>query len=87
MTIKEVEEKTGMTRANIRFYEAQGLIAPQRGENGYRNYSPDDVTQLQRVKLLRTLRFSLDDIQAIREGKQELQDALVQQLSKYSVLL
>ncbi|WP_131026073.1 MerR family DNA-binding transcriptional regulator, partial [Clostridioides difficile] len=26
MTIKEVEEKTGLTRSNIRFYENENLI-------------------------------------------------------------
>ncbi len=30
MTIKEIEELSGMTRANIRFYEKEGLIKPQR---------------------------------------------------------
>ena len=30
MVIKEVEALTGMTRANIRFYEKEGLIAPAR---------------------------------------------------------
>ena len=39
MTIRTVENLSGMTRANIRFYEVEGLIAPQRGENGYRDYS------------------------------------------------
>ena len=38
MTIKEIEDRTGLPRANIRFYESQGLIAPSRGENGYRDY-------------------------------------------------
>lgn len=28
MTIKEVEEKTGLTRSNIRFYENENLIKP-----------------------------------------------------------
>ena len=37
MTIKELEERTGMTRANIRYYEQEGLLAPARKENGYRS--------------------------------------------------
>ena len=35
MTIKEMEEKSGISRTNIRFYEGEGLIHPQRRENGY----------------------------------------------------
>lgn len=30
MTIKEMEVLSGLGRSNIRFYEAQGLLAPQR---------------------------------------------------------
>ena len=37
MTIKEVESRTELVRANIRYYESQGLISPVRRENGYRN--------------------------------------------------
>ena len=36
MTIKELEEAVGMTRANIRFYEQEGLLSPARSANGYR---------------------------------------------------
>ena len=38
MTVKEVEERTGLPRANIRYYESEGLIHPARGQNGYRDY-------------------------------------------------
>ena len=41
--IREVEKLSGMTRADIRFYEAEGLLAPERHGNGYRNYSEDDL--------------------------------------------
>ena len=37
MTIAELERRSGMTRANIRFYEGEGLISPARRENGYRD--------------------------------------------------
>ena len=30
MTIKEVEEKVGIKKANIRYYEEMGLIRPAR---------------------------------------------------------
>ena len=47
MTIKELEERTGMARANIRFYESEGLLSPARQENGYRDYSEEDVKTLE----------------------------------------
>ena len=43
MTIKELEARTGMVRANIRYYEEEGLLAPRRLDNGYRDYSEEDV--------------------------------------------
>ena len=41
MKINQVEELVGITKKNIRFYEEQGLINPERNrDNGYREYSP-----------------------------------------------
>lgn len=34
MTIKELEVRTGMVRANIRYYEEEGLLSPRRLDNG-----------------------------------------------------
>ena len=40
MTIKDVEERTGLSRSNVRFYEKEKLVEPSRNEsNGYRDYS------------------------------------------------
>lgn len=76
MTIKEVEARTGLTRANIRYYEEEGFFAPERGENGYRNYTGRDVDLLLKVKLLRQLGFSLEDIHDLQRGDRDLGSAL-----------
>lgn len=76
MTIKEVEARTGLARANIRYYEEQGFFAPERGENGYRNYTGRDVDLLLKVKLLRQLGFSLEDIRDLQRGDRDLPSAL-----------
>lgn len=76
MTIKEVEARTGLARANIRYYEEQGFFAPERGENGYRNYTGKDVDLLLKVKLLRQLGFSLEDIHDLQRGDRDLASAL-----------
>ena len=49
MNIKEIEERSGLTRANIRYYEQEGLLAPARRENKYRDYSEEDLETLLRV--------------------------------------
>ena len=52
MKIQQVEELVGISKKNIRFYEAEGLLSPGRAENGYRAYGQADVERLQRIKLL-----------------------------------
>lgn len=76
MTIKEMEEKCGMSRANIRFYESEGLIHPQRRENGYREYTPEDARMLRKVRLLRTMDVPLDQVKAVASGERSLMDVL-----------
>ena len=77
MTIKEVEERSNMTRANIRFYEKEGLITPQRDPNGYRNYTEQDVDILKRIRLLRTIHLGLEEIRSLSEKESELTDVLL----------
>lgn len=72
MTIKEIEEASGMQRANIRFYEAEGFLNPEREKNGYRNYTEADLEILKKIKLLRSLHISLEEIKAMHQGEQEL---------------
>ena len=81
MTIREIEELSGMTRANIRFYEKEGLIAPERNSNGYRNYSEEDLSILKRIRLLRTLHLSLEDIKSLSRNEQELSGLLIRHLT------
>lgn len=82
MTIKEIEERSGMTRANIRFYESEGLLSPARRENGYRDYSEKDLEILERIRLLRTLHISLEEIKALHTGEQELTATLEHHLKE-----
>ena len=76
MTIKELENKTGMTRANIRFYESEGLLSPRRLDNGYRDYSEEDARTLEKIRLLRQLQLDLDTIRKVQQGALTLDQAL-----------
>ena len=76
MTIKEMEEFCAMSRANIRFYEAEGLIKPKRRENGYREYSQEDARLLMKVKLLRSMDVPLDQVKAAAFGERRLKDVM-----------
>ncbi len=80
MTIKDIELRSGMTRANIRYYESLGLLSPARSENGYRDYSEADLETLLKIKLLRSLEVSLEDIGALSRGEAELGEVLTRQM-------
>lgn len=80
MTIKEVEQQTGLPRANIRFYEQMGLLCPKRSANGYRTYTPEEISVLQKIHLLRSLHLSLDEIRLLKDGEESLADALTRQM-------
>lgn len=80
MTIKDVEERTGLSRSNIRFYEKEKLIEPSRNEsNGYRDYSKNDVENIKKIAYLRTLGISIEDIRNIISEKVTLQEMLEKQ--------
>lgn len=80
MTIKEVENQTGLTRSNIRFYEKEKLIAPSRNErNGYRDYSRKDVEIIKKIAYLRTLGISVEDIRSVISGKITLHEVIEKQ--------
>lgn len=76
MTIKEIEQLTGLPRANVRYYEAEGLVVPARQENGYRVYSREDAEALQKIRLLRCLDISIDEVRAIQSGTASMEEAL-----------
>jgi len=77
MKINEVESMVGITKKNIRFYEEQGLLSPERNaENGYREYSLCDVRVLRRIKLLRKLGVPMEEIRMMQNGTHTLGDGM-----------
>lgn len=77
MRINKVEELVGITKKNIRFYEEQGLLSPARNlENGYRDYSEEDVETLHKIKLLRQLSVPIEEILKLQKGILTLEDCM-----------
>lgn len=76
MKINEAEELLGISKANIRFYEKEGLLTPRRGENRYRDYSEEDLDRLREIVILRKLGISVQDIKQILDGELMLGDAM-----------
>ncbi|MEV6899176.1 MerR family transcriptional regulator [Amycolatopsis sp. NPDC051372] len=50
MRIGELAERTGVSRRLLRYYEEQGLLAPSRSLNGYREYGEPHVDVVQQIK-------------------------------------
>ena len=80
MTIREIEALSGLPRANIRYYEAEGLITPRRAENGYRDYSQADADTLLRIKLLRALGLTIEQLKTLACGEAALDAVLAERL-------
>ena len=76
MKIKQVEELVGINSQNIRFYENQGLLTPERADNGYREYRQSDIEILKKIKLFRKLGISLEQIKLVLGERLSLNDCL-----------
>lgn len=74
MKIKEITQKTGLTKKTVRFYEAAGLLEVESHErNGrtFRDYSEENVQQLLDIATLRRARFSVDEIRRMKQEPQQ----------------
>ena len=76
MKINDVERITGLTQKAIRLYESKGLVNIARDENGYRNYSDDDIEILKKIKLFRSVGISIADIKLYIFGVMNLDEMM-----------
>ena len=80
MTIKEVSQSSGVSAQNIRFYEREGLLHPERDpNNSYRVYTQEDLRALKLIRMLRMLDMPLEEIRLVLEQKAPLPKALNEQ--------
>ena len=61
MKIGDVADASGLSAKTIRYYEDIGLVRPDRGENGYRDFAGADVHKLRFLARARSLGFSIRD--------------------------
>ena len=76
MKTHELEKELGISKHTIFYYEKEGIVTPQRDENGYRSYSQDDLQKLIMVKFLRNLNISVDDVKAILNNELDFKECL-----------
>ena len=69
MRIAEAAKAVGCTQRAIKFYEEKGLLTPvARRENGYRDYSAEDISRLHEIQAYRKLGIGLADIRRLLSG-------------------
>lgn len=81
MNIKEVEEQSGLNRANIRYYEKEGLVTPERRENGYRDYTKDNLEELKKIRLFRELEVPIEQIKELQNSPKSLEQIMEQHIT------
>lgn len=64
MKIGELSKSAGVSIRMLRYYEAEGLLQPQRTSSGYREYAPADVRTVERIRLLGSAGMTLETIRA-----------------------
>jgi DNA-binding transcriptional MerR regulator len=60
--IGELSRQTGVHTHQLRYYEAQGLLEPERGANGYREYGDDAVLTVTQIRRLLEAGLSTQEI-------------------------
>ena len=66
MIASELAKTAGVNASVIRYYSRIGLLSPVRNpENGYRDFTPDDVDRVRFIKKAKWLGFTLKDVQII----------------------
>lgn len=61
MNVSAAARVSGLPAKTIRYYEDIGLIHPARSDNGYRDYTSDDIHRLEFLRRARSLGFSIED--------------------------
>jgi Cu(I)-responsive transcriptional regulator len=67
MNIGDVAKQAGLPAKTIRYYEDIGLVQPDRGANGYRDFSENDLHKLRFLGQARSLGFSIEDCRGLLE--------------------
>ncbi len=75
MKMKDVIQKTGLTRKTVLYYEEQGLLTSEKTPmNGreYREYTDDHIQLLLDIAALRKAGFSIEEIRTMQHADSEV---------------
>ncbi|MDD0814690.1 MerR family transcriptional regulator [Curvibacter sp. HBC28] len=64
--IGEIAQRSGVSVANVRYYEREGLLDPApRRDNQYRVYGEGELQRLRFIRLCRSFDMSLDEVRTL----------------------
>ena len=92
MLLNDVIKEVGITKRAVKYYEEKGLLSVYKDDNGYRNYTHQDIETLKKITLYRKLGICVKDIQSLlkNDDKNKLlsiyQEKLQEKLLKDSEL-
>jgi len=83
MRIANAAAATGLTKKAIKYYEAEGLVAPRTDpHSGYRVYDEDDILRLELIHTMRLLDVPVAEIREVLGGDTSIGWALQQALER-----
>jgi MerR family transcriptional regulator, redox-sensitive transcriptional activator SoxR len=65
ISIGQMAERTGLSVSAIRYYEAEGLVKPERSTAGQRRFLRADIRRLSFVLITQRLGFAIAEIRAM----------------------
>ena len=86
MLRSEIQEKTGLTRKAIEYYENKDLVKPQKTINVFRNYSQEDLASLKKISVYRKLGLSVYEIKKILQDNENIRPSFLRKKQYYSDL-
>ncbi len=64
-SIRQIAKLLNLTPQTLRFYESKGLIHPKKAANGYRQYTMENIREIQDILYYRNVDMSLEEIRTI----------------------
>jgi MerR family redox-sensitive transcriptional activator SoxR len=78
LSIGALAKRTGLSVSAIRYYEAEGLVAPWRNDGGQRRFERADIRRLSFVLIAQKFGFSLakirEELKQLPQGRAPTQD-------------
>ncbi|WP_433304424.1 MerR family transcriptional regulator [Actinoplanes sp. CA-030573] len=87
LSVGELAKRSGVPATTLRYYDAIGLLVPQRLANGHRRYPQAAVGRLELVRACRSLGLSLEEVAAVLgpaagSGRREVAERKLSELDR-----